>query len=159
MVCSACLPEELNGSCCLQYSEPLRMCTHQTTLSHAPRMRTSTARHLPSYALTRKYGPKSMVCCQCVGTATAEASINQSALESTASQQITPSEPTAQNSDMQQLVPRPIERALTFLESLQIRQAVVPYLARIKLNTCFQCTMPLSALLMVCAAALAGTLL
>lgn len=141
----------------MQYSEPLRVCTQQTTLYHAPLMRTSTARHLSSYASTFKHGPK--VRCRCVGTATLEASINQSALESTALQQNLQSKPTAQNSDMHRLVPALTERTLTFLESLQIRQAVVPYLARLKLYTCFQCTMSLSALLMVCAAALAGTLL
>ncbi len=108
-------------------------------------MRTSTARYLPPYASTLKHDPK--VHCQCVGTATAEASINQSALESTASQQNTQSKLTAQKSDMHQLVPRLTERALTFLESLEIRQAFVPYLARLKTITCFHCTVPLSALL------------
>ena len=141
----------------MQYSEPLRVCMQQTTLYHAPLMRTSTARHLPSYASTLEHGPK--VRCRCVGTATVEASINQSALESTALQQNLQSKPTAQNSDMHRLVPALTERTLTFLESLQIRQAVVPYLARLKSNTCLQCTMPLSALLMVYPAALAGTLL
>lgn len=93
-------------------------------------MRTLTARHLPSYASTLKYGPQ--VHCRCVGTATAETSINKSALGSTASQPNTQSELTAQNSHMHQLVPRLTHRALTFLESLEIRQAFVPYLARLK---------------------------
>ena len=107
-------------------------------------MRTSTARHLPPYASTLKHDPK--VHCHCVGTATAETSIKQSALECPASQQDTQSAPTAPNSDMHQHVPRLTKGALTFLESLEIRQALVPYLARLK---CFYCTILLSALLIV----------
>ena len=107
-------------------------------------MRASTARHLSPYASTLKHDPK--VHCQCVGTATAEASINQSASDSTASQQHTQSESTVQNSDMHQLVPRLTERALTFLESLQIRQA---YLEGLKSITCSHCVVPLSAFLIV----------